>query len=130
VKLLLDAHALIWALFEPEHLAEAARREIVDPDNDVYVSAATAWEIAIKAGLGKLPAPPPDLQDWLPNRLTADRFVPLPVALEHALSVERLPSHHRDPFDRLLIAQASAEGMSIVTRDPAFGRYDVPLLRC
>lgn len=129
MRLLLDAHALIWALYEPEHLAEAARREIVDPDNDVYVSAVTAWELAIKVGLGKLPLPP-DLQDWLLDRLTANRFASLPVTAEHALAVERLPRHHRDPFDRLLIAQATAEDMAIVTRDRVFQAYAVRVLPC
>lgn len=88
-----------------------------------------AWEIAIKVGLRKL-AVPPNVDGWLPERLNADRFVPMPVTLEHALGVERLPSHHRDPFDRLLIAQAATEDMTIVTRDRAFDLYAVRLLRC
>jgi PIN domain nuclease of toxin-antitoxin system len=129
VNLLLDTHALVWALAEPERIAEAARREIADSANDVYVSAATAWEIAIKVGLGKL-AVAPDLKDWLPDQLSAARFVPLPVSVAHALGVERLPRHHRDPFDRLLIAQAVVEGMTIVTRDRIFDRYSVRLMHC
>jgi len=129
VNLLLDTHALLWSLIAPEQLAEQARSEISDPNNGVYVSAASAWEIAIKSGLGKLTTPP-DLQTWLPAQLGAARFTPLPVTLAHALGVERLPLHHRDPFDRILIAQANAEGMALVTRDPAFDRYEVRLVRC
>ena len=129
MNLLLDTHALIWWLATPERLSEPARNEIADPGNGVYVSAASAWEMAIKTGLGRLTAQP-DLQSWLPARLSTERFVPLPVTLAHALGVERLPFHHRDPFDRILIAQANAEGMALVTRDSAFDRYELRLLRC
>ena len=129
MNLLLDAHALLWALADPGRLLEGVRQKIEDPDNSVHISTATAWEIAIKVGLGKLPVPG-DLQDWLPAALSASHFLHLPVTLEHALGVERLPLHHRDPFDRLLITQAVVEGMTIVTRDRAFEPYGVQLLRC
>ena len=127
MKLLLDTHVLLWWLVSPERVAEPARRAIADPQNEVYVSAATGWEMAIKAGLGRLPVPP-DLRSWLPERLTAERLTPIPVTLTHALGVERLPLHHRDPFDRILIAQAAAEEIAIVTRDRAFQPYGVRLL--
>jgi len=129
VKLLLDTHALIWWLTGPERLNERARREIADLANDVYVSSATAWEMAVKTGLGRLPVPP-NLQAWLPEQLSADRLMVMPVTLTHALGVKQLPLHHRDPFDRLLIAQAMTEDMLIVTRDRIFQGYPVRLLPC
>jgi PIN domain nuclease of toxin-antitoxin system len=87
--------------------------------------------MTIKVGLGKLELDlPPNLQEWLPTELDAAGIRLLPVALEHALGVEALPRHHRDPFDRLLIAQAMAHGLTIVTADHAFSLYDIPLLRC
>lgn len=129
MNLLLDTNALLRWLNAPEELAGDARRRIADPSNDVYVSAVAAWEIAVKVGLGKL-AVPPDVRSWLPDRLNADRFLPLPITLEHALGVEQLALHHRDPFDRLLIAQGIVEEMTIVTRDRVFDRYAVHLMHC
>jgi PIN domain nuclease of toxin-antitoxin system len=129
VRLLLDTHALLWWLGEPERLRPEAREAIAAPRALVYVSAASAWEIAIKLGLGKLVVPP-DVRTWLPDALAATRFTPLPVTIEHALGVEQLPSHHADPFDRLLIAQALAEQLTLVTRDPSFRPYGAPLLNC
>jgi PIN domain nuclease of toxin-antitoxin system len=129
VNLLLDTHALLWFLADDHHLRPAARQLMADPLNDVFVSAASAWEIAIKSGLGKL-AVPPDIATWLPVQLSTARLIPLPISVLHAAAVERLPPHHADPFDRLLIAQASAEHLTIVTRDPQFERYDVRLIRC
>jgi PIN domain nuclease of toxin-antitoxin system len=128
VRLLLDTNALLWALVSPARLG-AARRAIEDPANDVFVSAASAWEIAIKLSLGKLDAPP-DAATWLPVQLAARRFTPLPIGLEHALSVEALPPHHRDPFDRLLVAQAIVERLTIVSGDPQLRNYAVPLILC
>ena len=85
--------------------------------------------MAIKVGVGKL-AVPPDLTIWLPAQLAANRFLPLPISLQHALAVERLPRHHADPFDRLLIAQAAVEGLTIVTGDAQFERYNVHVAWC
>jgi PIN domain nuclease of toxin-antitoxin system len=129
VRLLLDTHALLWWLGEPERLRPEAREAIAAPQALVCVSAASAWEIAIKLALGKL-AIPPDARTWLPEALAASRFTPLAVTIEHALGVEQLPSHHTDPFDRLLIAQALAEQLTLVTRDPAFRPYGAPLIDC
>jgi PIN domain nuclease of toxin-antitoxin system len=123
MRLLLDTHVLLWALGLPEELRPDARRAIADPSNDVLVSTASAWEIAIKRALGRLDAP-----DDLAEALEVVGFDELPIRLEHALAVERLPPHHRDPFDRMLIAQALSEGLTIVTRDPRFAAYGVPLL--
>jgi PIN domain nuclease of toxin-antitoxin system len=129
VSLLLDTNALLWWLAGSRRLGRQARSSIGDPHNLVYVSAASAWEIAIKVALGKLDVPP-NVATWLPAELAANRLTPLPIALSHALEVERLPQHHTDPFDRLLIAQAIAEGLTIVTGDAQFQRYNVPLVRC
>jgi PIN domain nuclease of toxin-antitoxin system len=123
MKLLLDTHALLWWLDDPTKLADTAQAAIREPENAVYVSAATAWEIAIKQALGKLDAP-----DNLREVLLACQFVPLPVTVEHAMGVRSLPLHHHDPFDRMLVAQAIVEGMTIVTRDASVLRYPVPSL--
>jgi PIN domain nuclease of toxin-antitoxin system len=123
MTLSLDTHTFLWWLDDPRLLSAAARRAIRDGKNTVYVSAAVAWEIAIKRSLGKLDAP-----DDLEAAMEANRFLPLPVTVAHALAVESLPDHHRDPFDRLLIAQARHEGFRLVSRDPQVARYDVPLI--
>jgi PIN domain nuclease of toxin-antitoxin system len=123
MTLLLDTHKFLWWLDDPALLAESARKAIADGKNLVYVSAAVAWEIAIKRSLGKLDAP-----EDLEAVMAANRFLPLPVTVPHALAVATLPDHHRDPFDRLLIAQARHEGFQLVSRDPFMKLYDVPLL--
>jgi PIN domain nuclease of toxin-antitoxin system len=118
VNLLLDTHVLIW-WDEGRRLAPDARAAIADADA-VYVSAASAWEVAIKVGLGRL----------RPTRTVAQAahesgFLELPVTFRHAERAALLRAHHRDPFDRLLVAQAEVEGFTLVTRDPVFGRYPV-----
>ena len=110
-------------LDDPSLLSQAARDAIGDGRNSVYVSAAVAWEIAIKRSLGKLEAP-----DDLEAALAANRFQPLPITIPHALAIAALPDHHRDPFDRLLIAQACHEGLTLVSRDQQVARYPVTLL--
>ena len=118
--LLLDTHTLIWILSDDPRLAAEARETISDPETHVAVSAASAWEIELKRALGKLAAP-----DDLAQQAANARFVPLSITLEHAIAAGRLPPHHRDPFDRMLIAQAQLEGLTIVTRDPRFQPYAV-----
>jgi len=129
LKLLLDTHVLLWLLAGSERLSDQARGVLADPRNDVFVSAASAWEIAIKVRLGKLDVPP-DVRSWLPIELAASRLATLPISLHHALGVEHLPPHHADPFDRILVAQALAEGMVIVSNDHQLDRYEVHLMRC
>ncbi|HJR24069.1 MAG TPA: type II toxin-antitoxin system VapC family toxin [Acidimicrobiales bacterium] len=124
MNLLLDTHALLWWLAGVE-LSDEAAAAIGDPDNLVAVSAATVWEASIKAALGKLELPEP-----IGTAIVEDGLEPLPITLEHAERVALLPPHHRDPFDRMLIAQAQVEGLVIVTRDPGFGAYDVTVLSC
>lgn len=121
MMVLLDTHVLLWWLDDPALLSKAARRAIADGKNTVYISAAVVWEIAIKRAIGKLDAPH-DLE----AAMAANRFLPLPVTVPHALAVEALPPHHRDPFDRLLIAQARHEGFHFISRDHHVARYGVP----
>jgi PIN domain nuclease of toxin-antitoxin system len=123
VRLLLDTHTLLWAVSDPGALTEQARDVIRDGRNEVLVSAASVWEIAMKRALGKLTVP-----DDLGPVLAAASFSPLPITLEHASRAGSLPPHHRDPFDRMLIAQAQLESLTIVTRDDRFARYGVQLL--
>jgi len=123
MKLLLDTHVLLWWLDDPENISEAAGSAIRSPENPVYVSAATIWEIVIKKALGKLDAP-----DNLNEVLRACQFSPLSITAEHAMAVGGLQPHHHDPFDRILIAQAKVEGLVIVTRDSDVLRYSVPHL--
>jgi PIN domain nuclease of toxin-antitoxin system len=117
MTLLLDTHAFLWWLDDPHLLSHSARKAIADGRNTVYISAAVAWEIAIKQFLGELDAP-----DDLEAVMQANRFLPLPVTVSHALAVRNLPGHHRDPFDRLLIAQARQERFKLVTRDLSMSR--------
>lgn len=128
MDLLLDTNALLWAMAADERLREQARDAIRDPANRVFVSVVSVWEIAIKLALGKLHVAS-NVVEWLPREMAASRFTPLPVLFGHAASVEHLPMHHRDPFDRLLIAQAIAERLTIVTSDPEFLQYAVPVIR-
>jgi PIN domain nuclease of toxin-antitoxin system len=121
MTLLLDTHAFLWWLDDPQLLSKAARKAVGDGRNTVYISAAIIWEISIKRSLGKLDAPVD-----LDAAMSANRFLSLPVTIPHALVVGTLPEHHRDPFDRLLIAQARHEGFKLVSRDPHIPRYGVP----
>lgn len=123
MRLLLDTHALIWAAGDPAMLSGAALEAMREPANDVFVSAVSGWEIAIKRARGRL---------WFPGvdraMLAALRLSELPVTLAHGTEAGGLPAHHRDPFDRMLIAQGRVEGLTIVSRDRVFTDYDVALL--
>ena len=121
MNLLLDTHVLIW-WDEGRRLAAEARRAIADADS-VYVSAASAWEVAIKTGLGRL-RPTRTVEEAVDE----SGFLELPVTFRHAERVGKLPPHHRDPFDRLLIAQADVEELTLVTRDAVFARYGVGVI--
>lgn len=127
VRLLLDTHALLWWLFDDPKLPESARAVIRNADNEVLVSSASAWEIATKHRLGRLPEAE-EVARELPRLLREARFSTLPITLEHALAAGGLPGPHRDPFDRMLIAQAQLEAVPVVTADVAFERYDVRLV--
>lgn len=123
MRLLLDTHVLLWWL-SAQHIRPKATAAIASADSDVWVSAATVWEMSIKAGLGKLVAP-----DDLSDQLVHHGFDILPIGLPHALAVRSLPPHHADPFDRMLVAQAQVEDLTLVTRDAIIRRYAVPVLR-
>jgi PIN domain nuclease of toxin-antitoxin system len=119
-RLLVDTHALLWWLTDDRGLSAAARAAIADPANEPLVSTASVWEIAIKRSLGKLTAP-----EDLPDVIFDGGFAWLPISAQHAWQVGRLPMHHRDPFDRMLVAQALTERLPVVTADAHFGEYGV-----
>lgn len=123
MRLLLDTHALLWSLGSPDRLPTRVAKALRDPSNSVYVSAASAWEIAIKAALGKLKG---DVDEII-GAIAEVGFDELPVTLAHARRVRKLPAHHRDPFDRMLVAQALEEGLALVTHDGALDAYRVPI---
>ncbi len=127
LRALLDTHVFLWALGEVNRLSEKARQAIEDPANEIYVSAAVVWEIAIKYALGKLQLPS-EPATYIPARVGALGFRELPIRFEHALLAASLPRHHRDPFDRMLIAQARIEGMTFITDDQLVARYFVNFL--
>jgi PIN domain nuclease of toxin-antitoxin system len=124
--ILVDTHVFLWMQTSPARLLSA--RDLVDDSNTtVLLSAVSSWEIAIKWSLGRFPLPePPD--KYVPDRMQRSAVSPLPVLHTHALAVAQLPMHHRDPFDRLLVAQALTEQIALVTADPAIRAYDVPLI--
>jgi PIN domain nuclease of toxin-antitoxin system len=123
VILLLDAHVVLWALMDPDAIAAATREAIADPANDVLVSSASVWELAIKRANGKIQLPAS-----LAEATDAVGFIGLPVTVDDAERAASLPPHHKDPFDRMLIAQANRLDAVIVSRDRAFGSYDVKVL--
>ncbi|HTV78419.1 MAG TPA: type II toxin-antitoxin system VapC family toxin [Steroidobacteraceae bacterium] len=125
MRLLLDTHVLLWAAGRPEQLSRTARLTLDDPRNELLFSAASLWEVAIKRSLGRAdfrvdPGP-------LRRGLLDNGYVELPITGEHAVAVARLPALHKDPFDRLLIAQAIAEDLMLLTADPLLMQYDAPI---
>lgn len=127
MRLLLDTHVLLWAATDPSHLLPTARRALEDGSNEAHVSVVSAWEIAIKQSLGKLTLARP-AEQWVPDVVRAMAVDVAPVELAAALRVRGLPWHHRDPFDRLIAAQALEHGYTLLTRDVVFGRYGVAVL--
>ena len=120
LRLLLDTHAFLWCLADPAKLSSSARTAIADPNNDAFVSAVTGWEIAVKRAKGHLTAP-----DNLAAIVEERGFTHLPLTFRHAEQAGLLPMHHRDPFDRFLIAQARAEGLVLVTKDARIPLYGI-----
>ena len=125
MKLLLDTHLLLWAAGQPKRLPAAARKLLSDADNELVFSAASLWEIAIKRGLGR--------DDFvvdarvLRRGLLDNGYAELPIRSEHAVAIDSLPPIHKDPFDRLLVAQATIEGITLLTADPMVARYPGPV---
>lgn len=124
MRLLLDTHALLWWLSDDLRLSRPARRAIPDPANTLTVSAAVGYEIAYKQNLGRLPA----LPEMLPERLRREGIGALPITFDHAIAAAALPGPHRDPWDRIMMAQAMAEDCRVVTVDRIFNDYGVPVL--
>lgn len=126
MRLLVDTHVWLWLQTEPQRHDDAVLDLLADAGNDLILSAASSWEVAIKYAFGRLPLPEPPGR-YVPDRMARSGTSALPITHEHALGVAHLPPHHRDPFDRLLIAQAQVDGLDIVTQDRSFADYDVPV---
>ncbi|PCG83643.1 PIN domain nuclease [Streptomyces sp. WZ.A104] len=122
MRLLLDTHVILWWLGDSDELSDQVK-ELLDTEPSVHLSAVSAWEITIKQSLGKLDGP-----DDLAERTRDSQFTALPITAGHGVRAGRLPSLHRDPFDRILVAQAQIEGMTIVTRDKWIPQYDVAVM--
>ncbi len=126
MRVLLDTHSWLWMVGDSGRLADSSRGLLRDPANELFLSAASAWEMAIKYAAGKLRLPQPPaalITQWMAEV----RMGALPILHAHALRAGELPLHHRDPFDRLLIAQGQIEGLTVLTADRVFGKYDVPI---
>ena len=127
MKALLDTHMFIWWNTDDQRLSERAREFIANRHNELFLSAASAWEIAIKAGRGRLTLPQSP-QKYVASRMSRHHFQPLPIQISHALHVFTLPDIHRDPFDRLLVAQSQMEKIPIISADSLIARYDVEIV--
>ena len=127
MKVLLDTHTFLWWITDDPQLSKTARQVMEGPDNELFLSAASGWEIAIKARLGKLKLPD-DLQDFISEQLRINSIQVLPIQMAHALHVYTLPGHHRDPFDRLLVAQSQLEQLPILTDDPQMAQYSITVI--
>lgn len=127
MKALLDTHTFLWWITEDPRLSSRAREIISDGENILYLSAASCWEMAIKARLGKLEMPA-NITSFITDQMAINAITPLAVEISHALHVYTLPNHHRDPFDRLLVAQAQIENLPILTADPQIARYAVKII--
>ncbi|MFF3291754.1 type II toxin-antitoxin system VapC family toxin [Streptomyces sp. NPDC003023] len=123
MKLLADTHVVVWWLLDSPQLSDETK-DLLDTEALAYVSAVTPWELAVKQALGKLDGP-----EDLPERARDCQLRPLPVTGLHGIRAGQLPFHHRDPFDRMLVAQAQTEGLTLVTRDKHIPLYDVPVLQ-
>jgi PIN domain nuclease of toxin-antitoxin system len=128
VRLLLDTHAFLWATGEPSRLSPRVRKFVQEPKHEIFVSVAACWEIVIKHALGKLTLPMLP-NSWLPSRIAALGLKTLPITLDHVIALESLPAIHDDPFDRVMVAQAAVEGLTLATRDTRILRYPVRTMR-
>lgn len=127
MRVLLDTQIFLWWIMDSPLLLQPARDIIADGSNELFLSAASGWEIAIKTRLGRLQLP--DIPErFIPEQLSRNNISSLPVLMSHALRVYHLPSHHQDPFDRLLVAQSQLENLPILTADPNIAKYDVQII--
>ncbi len=124
MRFLIDTHCWLWLQTEPSRFGRELLQVLARPETERYFSAASAWEIAIKYALGKLPLPQSPAT-YVPERMRISRVKGLGITHAHALAVSELPPHHRDPFDRMLVVQACLEGLTLVTADPVFANYEV-----
>jgi PIN domain nuclease of toxin-antitoxin system len=127
MNILLDTHAFLWWVTDNEQLSSVAREAIINPENSIIFSVVSAWEIAIKQGTGKLTLPEP-AEIYIPSRLETNQFSILPINLSHVLQIASLPDLHRDPFDRLLIAQSQVENIPIISIDRFVTQYPVTVI--
>ena len=127
VKALLDTHTFLWWITNNPKLSSRVREIIRDGKNELFLSAASGWEIAIKAQLGRIQIPDKP-QTFISEQMLANAIQGLPIQISHALHVYNLPTHHRDPFDRMLVAQAQLEGLPILTNDSQISRYPVKII--
>lgn len=127
MRVLLDTQVFLWWVTNDARLSTRARDLISDGDNEVMISAASGWEIAIKSRLGKIQLPESP-ERFVPAQVISNGFKGLPILLDHALRVCALPDHHRDPFDRILVAQGQVEHLPIITTDPQIARYDIEVI--
>lgn len=127
MKVLLDTHTFLWWITDDRRMSVRAAAIIEDGNNSLYLSTASAWEIIIKTQMGRLPLPGSPVH-YIPQQMAINAIEPLPIALTHALAVYELPPLHRDPFDRLLVAQAQSEHLPILTIDPLISQYEVEIL--
>ncbi|MCS6845749.1 MAG: type II toxin-antitoxin system VapC family toxin [Caldilineales bacterium] len=127
MRALLDTHAFLWWITNDPRLTARVQKTVQNPGNLIFLSAASGWELAIKASIGKLHVSQ-DLDTFISEQLTLNRIDVLPVLMSHALFVRKLPAHHRDPFDRLLVAQSLVEGMPLITSDPLIAKYSVQVI--
>ena len=127
MRLLLDTHVWLWWQMSPERLKDKVRHDIASLESEVFLSAVSTWEMAIKIAAGRLQLPAP-MDEMIPESLLRDDFGSLPLQQHHCFELASLPMHHRDPFDRMLVAQARAEKLTLVTADRQLERYDVDLV--
>ncbi len=127
MNVLLDTHAFLWWVVDDPQLSNTAKAIIADQSNAIYVSVISAWEIIIKERIGKLILPEPP-ETYIPSRLASNQFISLNVQIQHVLQIAALPDHHRDPFDRLLIAQSQVENIPLLTVDHQIRQYSVNVI--
>jgi PIN domain nuclease of toxin-antitoxin system len=127
VKYLLDTHAFLWWIGDDPSLSDKARKIIADSSNEIYLSSVSIWEIAIKSRTGRLEFSG-DLESFVDQQILKNSFQPLPITLAHAARIKKLPNHHRDPFDQMLVAQGAVEGMPLISIDKKIKSYDIEVV--
>ena len=127
MRILVDTHVFLWAITDDPRLSSVHKALYLDSSNDLYLSVTSMWEMLIKSGLGKLPLPTP-AAGYIVKQMEKNRLLALPIRFSHLTALESLPPLHRDPFDRMLAAQARAENIPIMSVDSEFRKYDVEVL--